>query len=223
MTTIAVNNFKIWYDTVDPNFTEISRKSNLPSHWLSYQTVLSGKYSDSAIKPINKYVERLVPPPTLIGIDGNTVRLRQGNHAEFFILEKNDGEFYHKDRPWQRQYYNTDQSKYATPGDCFPGAYKFYVPWFIDEDISVSIEQAENSPFTIYPDIAEYKKVLPFIENVEPKFVAFHFKRSGDHMVTDKFGKIPRQSPMFDMVFSANDIIVDKVRNFYEKEKSANS
>jgi hypothetical protein len=36
-------------------------------------------------------------------------------------------------------------------------------------------------------------------------------------MVNDKFGKIKRDSPMFDIVFQANDIIVEDVRSLYEK------
>jgi hypothetical protein len=110
ITTKEINNFDIWYETKDPNFTQISHASNIPHHWLSYQTVLSGQYSNSIIKPTNLYVQRLVPPPKLISITDNIVRLRQGNHAEFFLLEQHDGSFYNIDRPWLRQYYNTDQS-----------------------------------------------------------------------------------------------------------------
>jgi hypothetical protein len=38
-------------------------------------------------------------------------------------------------------------------------------------------------------------------------------------MVTEKFGKIQRQSAMFDMVFSATDIIIEKIKDFYEKKE----
>jgi hypothetical protein len=53
---------------------------------------------------------------------------------------------------------------------------------------------------------------------LEPDFVEFHFKRIGNHMVNDKFGKIKRGSPMFDIVFQADDIIVERVRKFYEQD-----
>lgn len=224
ITTIEINNFNIWYETSDPNFTEISHASNIPRHWLSYQTVLAGPHKDSIIKPTNLYVQRLVPPPTLISIENNVVRLRQGNHAEIFLLEKEDGTFYNMDRPWQRQYYNTDQSRYSTPEGCFPTAFKFYIPWFIDDNVSVSIEAPdEDTPFVIYPQQINYYSVPNVVQNIEPHFVPFHFKKIGSHMVEDGFGKIPRQSPMFDIVFAANDIMIDRVRKFYEKQESADN
>ncbi len=219
ITTIEINNFDIWYETQDPNFTDISRRSNIPNHWLSYQEILAGPYSKSVIKPINRYVQRLVPPPTLVEISNGEIRLRQGNHAEFFLLENNDGSFTHRDRPWQRQYYNTSQEGLKAPQGSFETAFKFYVPWFIDDNVHVRVEQVPGSPFTIIPTEFNYYSVPAYVQNIEPKFVTFFFNRIGSHMATEKFGKIPKQSPMFDMVFSANDILIDKVRNFYEEAK----
>ena len=46
----------------------------------------------------------------------------------------------------------------------------------------------------------------------------FKFKRVGPHMVNHKFGKIKRHSAMFDIVFKADGIIEEKVRNFYEQD-----
>lgn len=218
ITTVEVSNFDIWYETKDPNFTDISLKSNIPETWLLYRTIMLGPNRDSIIKPINRYVERLVPPPKLISIENNIVRLRQGNHAELFLLEKEDGSFYNVDRPWQRQYYNTELDLEAK--DCFPGTFKFYVPWFIDEDVVATIEPSPvESPFHTYFTIANFRKVPPITEFVEPEFIPFRFKRVGSHMVNDKFAKVPRQSPMYDIVFHANDIIVERVRKFYEEKE----
>jgi hypothetical protein len=219
ISTRQINNFNIWYETEDPDFIDISIKSNIPKGWLSYQSILSGPNKDSIIKPINRYVERLVPAPSLVSIDNNIVRLRQGNHAEIFLLERDDGSFYNVDRPWMRQYYNTDQADYNTPEDCFPGAYKFYTPWILDESISISIEPVENSPFYVYPQTVDCKVIPNSLEYLYPFFVPFHFKKVGSHMVTDQFGKIQRQSSMFDMVFSATDIIIEKIKDFYETKE----
>lgn len=219
ISTKQINNFNIWYETEDPDFIDISIRSNIPRGWLSYQVILAGTNRDSIIKPINRYVERLVPVPELVSIENNVVRLRQGNHAEIFLLEKDDGSFYNVDRPWMRQYYNTSQSGYNTPDDCFPGAYKLYIPWILDEQVSVSIEPVKDSPFHIYPQIVSCHPVQNDIEYLYPFFVSFHFKKVGDHMVTEKFGKIQRQSAMFDIVFSATDIIIEKIKDFYEKKE----
>jgi hypothetical protein len=218
ITTKEVNNFNIWHETFDPNFTAISQASNIPKHWLSYQTVLSGPYAESIIKPTNLYVQTLVPPPQLISIKDGIVRLRQGNHAEIFLLQEDDGVFYNMDRPWIRQYYNTTQSNLKVPEGCFDKAFKFYVPWFIDANISVMVEPPETeSPFVIQPQKINYYRSRHDAQHIEPAFVPFYFKRVGSHMVKDGFGKIPRQSAMFDLVFDADDIMVEKVRNFYEK------
>jgi len=210
--------FNVWYTTFDPVFSEISKKSRLPEKWTRYEYVLKGKYSDSVIKPINKYVEALYPRPELVSIVGNTVTLRQGNHAEFFLLIKKGGEFFNLDRPWMRQYYRT-KNTYDRPENCFLGYYKFYVPWFIDEDIEVRYVRPDvESPFFIQESSASYKKTDKTEVYVEPHFVNFSFKNVGKHMVSPKFGKIKRQQPMFDMVFEADDIMIQRVRNFYEQD-----
>lgn len=209
--------FDIWYKTKDPIFSDISKKSRLPEKWISYSNVLSGKYKDSILKPINSYVENLYQPPELVSIEDNNVRLRQGNHAEFFLLEKRDGRFVNIDRPWMRQYYNTEESHMPMAG-CFPGTFKFYVPWYIDADVHVFYEQsAVDSPFYVYQNQSKHLVIEEDTEYLEPDFVSFHFKRVGPHMVNDRFGKIKRESAMFDIVFQADDIIVERVRKFYEQ------
>lgn len=217
ITRREIDNFNLWYDTKDPRFTEISQRSNIPQQWLAYQRILEGKNKDSIIKPINRYVERLVPPPKLVSIDGNTIRLRQGNHAEMFLLEKEDGEFYNVDRPWQRQYYNTALD-FDGGEECFPGTFKFYVPWFVDANVMVHFLPSDvSTPFKSYATFAQYSEVPKTAIFVEPHFVAFNFKRVGTHMINDKFGKIPKQSAMYDMVFTVDDIMVERVKEFYEQ------
>jgi len=208
-------NYTIWHDSIDPNFIELCFKSRLPAKWISYDKVRNGKYKNSLIKPINAYVENLYPRPKLISIEGNTVTLRQGNHAEIYLQTRKEG-LYNVDRPWMRQYYKTKPFD-IIPDGCFSDSFKFYVPWFIDENIKVSIKQAENSPFFIYEKDFNSKKIVDYVPFVEPEFVSFHFKNSGSHIVYDGFGKIKKQSPMFDMVFEADGIMVNEIREFYEQ------
>jgi hypothetical protein len=208
-------NYNIWYETYDPIFSEISKKSRLPDKWISFQNISSEIYSKSIIKPINKYVEVLYPRPELIEIKDNVVRLRQKNHAEFFLLDKHSG-FYNLDRPWMRQYYNTSYNP-ETPDNCFPKTYKFYVPWYIDLDADIFyLNPDSDSPFFIFENSSIHKKVDNTIKFLEPDFVAFNFKNTGSHMINDKFGKIMRGQPMFDMVFTADDIMVETIKEFYE-------
>ena len=210
--------FDIWYKTNDPVFSQLNKDSRAADKWLKYIKVEQGRYRDSILKPINNYAEELYPKPQLISIEGNTVRLRQGNHAEFFLLHDHKG-FFNLDRPWIRQYYNTSH-KMVQPDDCFAGTYLFYAPWFLDVDgISIRYERPEiESPFLIYPIETTSKASPAGLDYREPDFIPFHFKRVGSHMVSDLFGKIKRQSAMFDMVFEASDIIVQRVRKLYEQD-----
>lgn len=216
MTTKEAPTFTIWYDTKDPQFVDICFKSGIPEFWMNFDRIRNGPNKDFILKPINKYVESLVPPPSLVSIENNVVRLRQGNHAEFFLLvDKNEG-FIHRDRPWMRQYYNTALDFKAD--NCFDPTFKFYVPWILDEDVMVSIEPSPvDTPFNSYPVFHQFRKIDPRIRYVEPPFVPFNFKSVGTHMVAPDFGKIPRQSAMYDIVFTASDIIVERVKEFYDK------
>jgi hypothetical protein len=207
--------FYIWYQTKDPIFSEISLKSRLPQKWVEFKYVT--KYKDSIIKPINRYVEALCPPPELISIKNNTVRLRQKNHAEFFLLIQKNGLFYNLDRPWMRQYYNT-KHQIKEPSDCFPGTYIFYTPWYIDDNVKIFYEKPEQeTAFFVYSNISIHKKFKETDKYIEPDFIRFHFKKEGSHMDRPGFGKIPRQTPMFDIVFECDDIMLNRVKDFYEQ------
>lgn len=210
-------NFHIWQETWDPVFSDISEKSRVNINWITYSKVMQSEYKDSIIKPINNYVRNLYPAPKLVSIENNTVRLRQGNHAEFFLLvRQHTRAFFNLDRPWMRQYYQTKET-FDLTDDCFNSFYKFYVPWFIDENINVRFERPDAaSPFYINPAEYSYTKTTGDEKYIEPAFVTFAFKKVGSHMVNENFGKIKRQQPMFDIVFEADDIIVNRVKEFYE-------
>ena len=206
--------FDIWHKTDDPIFSGINLNSRIPKRWVEFKYVQ--KYQNSIIKPINRYVEALYPPPKLISIEDNLVRLRQGNHAEFFLLINQDGSFYNLDRPWMRQYYNT-ANQVKEPSDCFPGTYVFYTPWYIDENVKIFYEKPEEElSFFIYNNVVDHKKITNEDVYIEPDFIRFHFKKEGPHMDRPGFGKILRQTPMFDIVFECDDIMLNRVKEFYE-------
>jgi hypothetical protein len=209
--------FDIWYKTPTESFLYINERSRVFPRWLSYQEVIKDvKYTDSVLKPINMYAKYLYPGPKLLDISNNLVTLQQCNHAEFFLLEDDNG-FYNIDRPWVRQYYLSDL-KCDLPDNCFPGTFRFYIPWLIDEDISVKILQPENSSFIIHEKTINFYKTDKNLKNFDPEFVHFHFKNTGSHLVEPGFAKIPRQVPMFNLQFVANDIIVEKIRKYYEQD-----
>lgn len=207
--------FNIWQNTYDPNFINICAQSRIPEKWIRYQRVLDGKNKNSIIKPINKYVEELYPAPKLIKIDKNTVTLRQFSHADIFLLETGNV-LKALDRPWMRQFYRSKRHQDDCQ-NCFDETFVAYVPWFIDENISINIVSVENSPFIVQNTKDSYQKIPNTTDFLQPIMVPFRFSRVGSHMETEKFGKIKRNTPIFDMVFTADDIIIKRVRDFYEK------
>lgn len=207
--------FNIWYKSKSESFLYINERSRVAYRWLSYQEGIKDKYKDSIIKPINLYAKNLYQKPNLVSINNNEIILQQTNHAEIFLLQKEDG-LYNIDRPWIRQYYLSDKQYPELPQDCFDGIFRFYMPWIIDEDIEASIEQPEDSPFVIYPGIMNFKKIPETTKMIETDFVYFHFKNKGNHMIDQEFGKIPRFSPMYNIRFVASDIMVERVRKLYE-------
>lgn len=220
--------FFIWHKSKSESFLWINKRSRVPSRWLSYVEGIKGKDKD-IVKPINLYVDRLYPKPKLISIDNNTVTLQQTNHAEIFLVSSpeiintmerdepyKERIMWNLDRPWIRQYYLSDKTDFSDPATCFSQTFRFYVPWIIDEDISIEIKQPEDSPFSILEDTINFKKILNNTQQIDPPFVHFQFKKIGSHMIDEDYGKISRLSPMYNMVFEASDIMVKEIRRFYE-------
>jgi hypothetical protein len=220
--------FFIWHKSKSESFLWINKRSRVPSRWLSYPEGIKGKDND-IIKPINLYVNRLYPKPKLISIDNNVVTLQQTNHAEIFLVNSpeiintmerdepyKERIMWNLDRPWIRQYYLSDREDFGDSATCFNQTFRFYVPWIIDENISVDIRQPESSSFLISEDTISFKKIPNNTQHVDPPFVHFQFKKIGNHMIDQEYGKISRFSPMYNMVFEASDIMVKEIRRFYE-------
>lgn len=212
---MMADDFYIWQNSPDKSFLYINQRSRIKDRWLRFSTVLTdGNYANSIIKPINFYVENLYPAPVLLDITGNTITLQQRNHAEIFLLNKID-EFYNIDRPHMRQYYLSD-TKLDKPEDCFPGVFRFYVPWIIDSYVSVNIKRPqEESPFLIQEKSIQFNEINKDTPYIDPFMVDFQFRNAGTHMVDPDFAKIKRNQPMFNLEFTVSDIIVERVRNFY--------
>ena len=206
--------FELWYNSFDPNFTEITKQSRLPERWMNYSEVHK-KYKDSIIKPVNPYVDYMCPAPRLVGIENNIVTLQQVNYAEIYLAIRKKG-FYNVDKVWLRQYYQSNDG-WETPEDCFEGNYKVFTPWVLDANIEVKITQPDNSPFSVTERYLAFSEIPESTDYHEPGFVSVNFKSVGDHMKNEKLGKIEKHSPMYNMSFTADDTMVARVRKFYEE------
>lgn len=220
--------FFIWHKSKFESFLWINQRSRVPSRWLSYEAGVIG-YEQSILKPINLYASRLHIKPKLINISNNIVTLQQTNHAEIFLVKSpkilatmegsnpdKDRVMWNLDRPWIRQYYRSDQKVFDNLNICFDEVFRFYMPWIFDEDIVVQIKQPDNSPFLIKEDSIEFRKITKQTKLIDPPFVFFQFKKEGKHIIDSDYGKISRLSPMYNIVFEANDIMIEKIRRLYE-------
>lgn len=207
-----------WYNTPDPDFLDICNKSRVQRNWLSYQAVLRSKYKDSILKPLSNYAQNLIPKPKLVSINDDLVTLRFYTFADIYVQWR-DGHLYNVDRPWIRQYYTT-ANDIPVDDNVFEKTYKFYTPWFLDEKIEVLYSQVndEYSAFVIHETKDMWHPVPKHLDFAYPHFVPFNFRKDGEHMKDENYGVIEWPHPMFDMSFSAHDIIVDNIRELYAKD-----
>lgn len=213
-----LNNREVWYNTPDPDFIDICKKSMVQQSWISYQKVLSGKYGSAPVKPISNYVANIGYEPELVSISGNVVRLRVHLYADMFLLKKLDQDLYHVDRPWVRQYYLTSHQMDSRE-DCFDGTFKFYVPWAFDENVEVSYLSPEvDSPFVIQEAKDYWHKMPKYADSVRPHFVYFKFKKTGKHMVDKELGIPRRGDPIFDIVAEFDGIMLERIKEYYAKD-----
>jgi hypothetical protein len=207
--------FNVWYKSFTESFLDINKNSNIKPSWLEYSHVLDGEYKNSIIKPINHYVEKLYVKPNLLSIVGNIVTLQQTNHAEIFLLQMNfEDKLKALDRPHMRQFYMSDKTN--STGTRFDQVYRFYIPWFLDIDgAKIKVLQPENSPFIIEEKEFISKKYEKDYAYVEPEMIFFNFKSDGPHMIDEEFGRVKRLSPMFNLEFEADDIMIERIKEFY--------
>ena len=213
---MAKTDFNIWQKSFDKSFLFINEQSNVRPDWLTYNEVLKTEYKNSVIKPINKYIYKLCPPPKLVSIEDNVITLCQENFAEIFLLKrKNSLSLAATEKIHVRQFYLSNEKKEKTP-ECFDQVFNWAMPWFIDEEnIDIEILPASNSPFYFYNFVYKSKKTLQ--EKIDPLMLFFKFKNVGNHMLDEECGRIKRQQSAYLIKFACSDILVDKVKEFYGK------
>jgi hypothetical protein len=208
--------FNIWQKSFDKSFLFINEQSNVRPDWLTYSEVLKTEYKDSVIKPINKYIYKLCPPPKLVSIEDNVITLCQENFAEIFLLKrKNSLSLAATEKIHVRQFYLSKEKKEKT-AECFDQVFSWAMPWFIDEEnIDIEILPAPNSPFYFYNFV--YKSKKPLQEKIDPLMLFFKFKNAGNHMLDEECGRIKRQQSAYLIKFACSDILVNKIKEFYGK------
>lgn len=214
---MANPDFNIWYKSFNESFLYINERSNIKDDWLDYSEILKTEYKNSIIKPINKYIYKLCPPPKLISINNNTVTLCQQNFAEIFLLKKIDSKNLRAiEKIHMRQFYLSKIVKESNK-DCFDAVFRWAMPWFIDDNnLEIQILNIDESPFYFYD--FTYKNKINTKKRIEPVMLFFKFKNKGKHMIDEEYGRIKRYQPTYLIKFTGSDIMIERIKEFYGQD-----
>jgi hypothetical protein len=192
-----------WVDSEGLSFPELEKQSFIPAKWARYD-LLEEKYKNLLVKPVNKYVSSLYPKPELVSISGNLVRLRQKTHAEIWVKPREDGSLYALDKCHQRQFYPSHLL--IKNDECYEATYRFYVPWFINKNITLSFLNTgtDNSPFSIIENSINFIPPEHEPEYFDTPFVHFNIKKNGNYVKDHRYGIIDIGTPMYDIEFEVS-------------------
>lgn len=215
---MPVADFNIWYKSTIESFLYINHRSNIKDDWLNYSEVLNGKYKDSVLKPINKYVENLYPAPRLISIENNVVTLEYLSFAEIMLLQrKHEEQLSAMEKVHMRQFYLSDICDDSN-SDCFQEVYRLFIPWVLDSPGKIfKISTIEDSPFRVFEKHSRFSD-YECLQQIDPEMLFFQFRKVGDHMIDSEYGKIPKNTPTFRLEFDADDIMIKRIKEFYAKD-----
>lgn len=212
------NPSQFWLNSYNLSFRDIVDKSNCSRKHVEYHYVLSNdKIKNSILKPVNDYVYNLYPAPELIKYEDGYIYLRQRTHAEIWVKRDYRLGFYFLDRPHIRQFYTSD--KIIKAENTFMVPYRFYSPWFIDleGDFEVLQVKDEYCPFII--EESTHSKIDTNLNILEPTFINFLFKKTGEHMLNPVHGKISIGTPMFDIKKQVTELEYQRFEKFYREYK----
>jgi len=206
-----------WINSENLSLPEILMQSGIPDKWSKHNSKEILKIS-SILKPVNNYVLNLYPRPEIISVNSNKITFRQRTHAEIWVEERRDGTLYALDKCHQRQFYpsiNNVENK-----ECFDPTYRFYVPWFIDKNVSIEIAKVEDEPTPFY--ISEKNiigKPLPYMSDYAySEFVDFKIKNTGEYHLKEKYAIISKNTAMYDMSVVLSDEEISQIKDYYGQQ-----
>lgn len=205
-----------WLNSGGLSFSTILRQSKIPDHWSRYDS----KYIrdiESVLTPVNKYVFSLYPRPNILKINNNLVTFRQRTHAEIWVEDKGGDVLYAVDKCHQRQFYPSENI--IDTAGCFLATYKFYIPWFINKDIVVSIDavQDEATPFQVNKKMFIGSIVDISTPYADTEFVDFKIKNFGEYALKEGYGIISKNTAMYDMSVILTNEEIEKLKEDYER------
>jgi hypothetical protein len=209
----GIKGSEFWVNSSNLSFLELQNASNLMTHWKVYGYI-NHLCQNFAILPINKYVLDLYPKPQILSIVKNVVTFRQRTHAEIWVQPEEDS-LYALDKCWQRQFYPS--SNKMIDESCFDATYKFYMPWIPHsiKEYSIKIVKDESTPFHIKEKILELEPPGNETDFYETEFIEFMIKKTGNHMINDKYGIIDIGTAMYDISVEMSEEQIEKLSKQY--------
>ena len=203
-----------WLNSEDLSFSSIVRQSKIPENLSRYDSEDIRNMS-SILKPVNRYVLSLYPRPEILNIKDNLVTFRQRTHAEIWIEDKGDDILYALDKCHQRQFYPS-KNKIKTE-KCFLATYKFYIPWFINKNINISIDPVKNesTPFYANKKIFAGSLIDASTPYADTEFVDFNIKSCDEYSLKENYGIISKNMAMYDMSVVLTDQEILELREDY--------
>jgi hypothetical protein len=205
-----------WVNSEALSFSQIVRQSKMPDHWARYDSGCMNGIK-SILNPINRYAFSLYPRPQVVSIVNNLVTFRQRTHAEIWVQDKGNDSLYALDKCHQRQFYPSANS--FESNECFKPTYRFYIPWFINKNIQVSIKkiQDEETPFYINEKTFNSQVVDLQTPYADTEFVDFKIKNTGKHSLKDGYAIISKSTAMYDMSVLLTDKEIIDLKEDYAK------
>lgn len=206
-----------WLESAKLPFSKILIESRVPEVWARYNLRHLDKIN-SVLTPVNKYVLSLYPRPEIISIDNGVVTFRQRTHAEIWIEERSDKTLYALDKCHQRQFYPS--VNVIESSQCFVPTYRFYIPWFINKNAEITIQQVndEDTPFYINRKTFVTKEVDRLTSYVDTEFVDFKIKNTDEFFLKEDYRIINKNTPMYDMSVSLSDQEISILKDDYGQQ-----
>lgn len=191
-------------------FSELVRESFVKKEWQFFDSVFLKKIEKDIIKPVNPYANIFYPMPE-IQIFSDHIILTQKTHAEIW-LELKGNHIYVLDKCMQRQFYPSNNNFNIDENTEFNARLRFYVPWYIDENIECELINS-SEVFNIKTNSILFKKNLDVGHDC--LWLDFSIYKNNPFMIDNSYGIIKKDTEIYSIKIYGD--ILKKIVDQYEK------
>ena len=208
---------KTWLSLDKSSFPEIVQILNIPKKWGEWKYVTE-KYKHQIVKPVSMYTSIFGRKPEIKYAGEDYIVLQQRLYGEIYLLLRNNEFLYNSERVHQRQYFpSTSKYKIDSEKVLSKNCYKFFMPWFLDEDLEYEIKSENKSSFFVPDQRGKFQKTSKQTLIKDTGFVDFYFTKSLNHMLDNEHGIVPNNAIMYNIYIKSNKDLLKKVMGCYEE------